>query len=207
MSEASLIPSLQSDALVREIEQQLVQETAALRAAAERDARDVIAQARATARGRLHDAIAELRREGGRRLARAKAQIETEERAQAQRQAARAVSEGLPLLIDALSERWRDAKCRRLWIDSVAKLCDAHLRRGAWTVAYPADWAAEEQHDFAASLGGDVKVDFEADKDLTAGLKVAADQAVLDATPRGLLADLRTIAGLMLDEIDNEGKP
>ena len=110
MSEAILIPSLQSDALAREIGQQLMQETAALGAAAERDARDVIAQARATARSRLHDAIAELRREGGRRLARAKAQIETEERAQAQRQAAHAVSKALPLLIDALGARWRDAE-------------------------------------------------------------------------------------------------
>ena len=96
-------------------------------------------------------------------------------------------------------------KSRRLWIDNVANLCGARLRRGAWTVAHPADWAAEEQRDFAASLGGDVKVAFAADKDLTVGLKVSADQAVLDATPRGLLADLRTIAGLMLNEIGSEG--
>ncbi len=206
MSEASLIPSLQSDALTREIEQQLAQETAAVGAAAEREARDVIAQARATARRRLHDAIAELRREGERRLARARAQVETSERAQAQRQAARAVTEALPLLIDALSERWRDPKSRRLWIDSVARLCGARLWRGAWTVAHPPDWAVTEQRDFVAALGDGVEATFQADKDLTAGLKVSADQAVLDATPRGLLADLRAISGLMLDEIGHEAK-
>jgi hypothetical protein len=206
MSEASLIPALQSDALAREIEQQLQHETTAVIAAAERDVHNVIAQARTTARNRLHDAIAELRREGERRLARGKAQIETTERAQAQRQAARAVTQALPLLIDALSERWRDAKSRRLWIDGVAILCGARLRRGAWTVVHPADWAAKEQQGFAAALGDGVEAAFVADKELTAGLKVSADQAVLDATPLGLLADLRAIAALMLDAIGTEGR-
>ena len=206
MSEASLIPALQSDALAREIEQQVQHETAAVITAAERDARDVTAQARATARDRLHDSIAELRREGERRLARAKAQVETAQREQAQRQAARAVTEALPLLIDALNERWRDPKSRWLWVDGVTKFCDARLRRGAWTVTHPADWPAKEQRDFAAALGGGIEAAFEVDKELTAGLKVSADQAVLDATPRGLLADLRSIAALMLDEIGAEGQ-
>ena len=203
MSPASLIPSLQSDALAREIEQQLKDETGAVIAAAERDARDVIAQARTAARGRLHDAIAELRREGDRRLARANAQVETEARGEAQRQAARAVTEALPLLTEALSERWREPQSRRLWIVGLVKLCDARLRRGAWTVTHPPGWAVNEQREFTTALGaGDgLKVAFEADKNLISGLTISADQAVLDATPRGLLADLRNIAGLLLDEI------
>lgn len=57
MTQASLIPSLQSDALAREIEQQLKDETSAVIATAERDARALIAQARAAARTRVHGAI------------------------------------------------------------------------------------------------------------------------------------------------------
>jgi hypothetical protein len=209
MSPASLIPSLQSDALVREIEQQLKDETAALLATAEGEARDVMARARTATRGRLHDSIVELRKEGHTRLARAQAQVETESRAQAQREAALAVSEAMPLLADALSERWRAPPSRRLWIDNVVKLCRARLPRTAWTVAHPDGWPVDEQREFAASLGaGDgLDIAFEADKNLAAGLKVSADQAVLDATPRGLLADLRTIAGLLLEEIGGEDKP
>jgi F0F1-type ATP synthase membrane subunit b/b' len=208
MNPASLIPSLQSDALAREIEQQLKDETGALIAAAEREARNAIAQARTAARGRLHDAVVELRRQGGRRLARAKAQVETETRAEEQRQAGRAVADALPLLSDALSERWREPQSRRLWTDAVARLCGARLRRAAWTVAHPTDWPAQEQREFAASLGagGGLEVAFAVDKNLTAGLKVSADQAVLDATPHGLLADLRTIAGLLLEEIGREDR-
>jgi hypothetical protein len=37
--------------------------------------------------------------------------------------------------------------------------------------------------------------------DMTAGLRISADLAVLDATPKGLLADATTIAALLLDEI------
>ena len=98
MSPVSLIPSLQSDALVREIEQQLTDENSAICGGAQRDARNILAQARATARGQVHEAIAKLREEGERRLTRAKAQLDTESRGRAQQQAAQAVRDALPLL-------------------------------------------------------------------------------------------------------------
>lgn len=205
MNPASLITSLQSDALAREIEQQLKDETEAVLAAARRDAGTELAQARRAARGRMHQAIEELRREGARRLARAKAQLETDARTRAQRQAAEAVGEALPLLREALGERWRNARERRLWADSVAQLCAARLRSSSWVVEHPADWSEQEQRDFSAALrvGDGVKVSFKADNALAAGLRVKADQAVLDATPQGLLADFRTIAALLLEEIGN----
>ena len=103
MTQANLIPSLQSDALAREIEQQLKDETGAVIATAERDARALIAQARAAARTRMHEAIQELRREGGRRLSGAKAQFETNERA-------RAAAGG------ASSESSRFRCCARCWM-------------------------------------------------------------------------------------------
>ena len=68
MSPVSLIPSLQSDALVREIEQQLTDENSAIAGGAQRDARSILAQARAAARGQVHEAIAKLREEGARRI-------------------------------------------------------------------------------------------------------------------------------------------
>jgi hypothetical protein len=206
MKPASLISSVQSDALTREIEQQLKDETGAVMTAAERDASATVAQARATARSRMHEAIADLRREGARRLARAKAQLETEERAQAQRRAAQAVSEALPLLRDAIAARWRDAPERKQWTEGVARLCRARLRNSFWLVEHPADWSEQEQQDFLASLGAGetAAVSFKPDSDLTAGLRIKADHALLDATPQGLLADGRTVAALLLDEIETQ---
>ncbi len=200
MSPVSLIPSLQSDALVREIEQQLTDENSAIAGGAQRDARNILAQARATARGQVHEAIAKLREEGERRLMRAKAQLETEARGRAQQQAAQAVRDALPLLRAALDKRWREPESRQQWTGAVARLCADRLPHGAWRIEHPRDWSAAERKQFAAAAGNGAQATFAAG-DIVAGLRISADQAVLDATPQGLLADATTIAALLLDEI------
>ena len=205
VSPTALIPSLQADALAREIEQQLKDETGAARQAAEREAQAIVAHARKTARTRLHEAIRQLRREGERRLMQGRAQLEMQARAAQQREAARAVADAMPLLREAMTARWKDAEARRRWTESIAKFCATRLHPGQWTVTHPADWSANEQKDFAKHLGGNAKVEltFKTDKKLSAGLKVASDQAMLDATLAGLLADERATAGLLLQAIDH----
>jgi len=206
MNEAIQIPAPQFEALARDVERQLKKETSAVIAAAEGDARAITARARAAARRRVHEAIQELRREGARRLAAARAQLETEHRARAQRQAAQAVSDGFPLLREELEARWRDRQNRRQWTDAVAQLCTLRLRPGAWCVEHPADWSGSEQRDFMATIGerNGVDISFKADGEIKSGLRIKADQAVFDATPQGLLADSRTVAALILDEIGRE---
>jgi F0F1-type ATP synthase membrane subunit b/b' len=206
VSPVSLIRSLQSDALVREIEQQLKDEKSAIAAGAKRDAHAVMAQARAAARTQVHEAIEELREEGARRLTRAKAQLDTERRARAQYQAAKAIGDAVPLLQQALEQRWRDRDSRRQWTDAVASLCARRLRSGAWAVEHPKDWSAQEQKQFIKAIGDGTKVSFKAAGDVDCGLRIKSDQAVLDATPRGLLADATTIAALLLDEIGGGAK-
>jgi vacuolar-type H+-ATPase subunit E/Vma4 len=201
VSPVSLIPSLQSDALVREIEQQLKHENGAIAAGAKRDAHAVLAQARAAARGQVHEAIEELREEGARRLTRAKAQLDTQTRARAQQQAAKAIGDALPLLREALEQRWRDRDSRRQWTAAVASLCARHLRPGAWAVEHPKDWSAQERKQFVAAIGEDSEVSFRTKDNVAAGLRISTDDAVLDATPQGLLTDSITIAALLLDAI------
>lgn len=193
-------PTLHSDALAREIAQDLRDEGGALIAAAEREAAMILSGARTDARRRVHDAIAELRREGALRHARAKAQAETGTRVRAQRRAAQAVAEAVPLLRQALAARWHDPQSRRQWTNAAANLCTARLRPGTWRVTHPAAWSETEQQEFAAAVGRDVA--FAPDATLTAGIRIDADQATLDATPHGLLADERAIAALLLSEID-----
>lgn len=205
MKPATLIPSLQSNALVREIEHQLKTENEAIAAAAQRDAHEITAQARAAARRQMHAAIVALRKVGALRLTRAKAQLDTASRARAQHRAADVVHAALPLLGEALAARWRDPNARRTWTDAVAALCADRLRRGAWLVEHPADWSAQEQQQFIAAIDGGgangSDVSFQAKTDVGSGLRVKADQAVLDATPHGLLADQTAIAALLLDQI------
>ena len=200
MSPVSLVSSLQSDALVREIEQQIAQEREAIAAGAEREARAIMRQARAAARAQMHAAIEELREEGARRLTRAKAQLDTELRARSQQQAAQAVRDAMPLLCEALNARWRDRDSRRLWSEAVARACADRLPPGAWRIEHPRDWSEPEQRQFLAAIGKPVQARFES-ADIAAGLRVNADQALLDATPRGLLVDSMNITALLLDEI------
>jgi hypothetical protein len=206
MSQASLIPSLQFSALAREVERQLADETSAVIAVAENEARAIRARARAATRRRVHEAIEELRREGADRFAGAKVAIETELRARAQRQAAQSVVDGFLLLREELDACWLDPPSRRRWTDAVARLCPLRLRPGAWCVEHPADWSGPEQQGFTATIGerDGVEISFKAVGEIKSGLRVVADQAVLDATPQGLLADSRTIAALILDEFGQE---
>ena len=201
-----MVAILQSDALVREVTQQLDDEAAAVIATAERDAKTLLAEARRLARARLHETIDGLRHERMRRLAQASAQLETEVRMQDQQRAKQALAEVTPMLREELNARWRDRNKRKLWTDAIAHFCRARLRAGVWLVEHPADWDGAEQRAFADVLGSEpvATIDYRPDHDLTAGLRIKSDGAVLDATPQGLLADDRNVAALLLDAIDHE---
>jgi len=206
MNETSLIPTLQYEALAREVERQFDAECGAVIAAAEREASTIVAQARAAARRRVHQAIIELRQEGASRLATAAAQRDTERRVRIQRQAAQVVRDAEPLLEVALNTRWRAAESRKQWAEAIARLCVLRLRPGSWRVVHPASWSAPEQREFASLIGArnDGELDFTVDDAVKAGLRIEADGAVLDATPPGLLADRRFVAAQILDEIGQQ---
>lgn len=207
MTTPTLVQTLQSKTLVREIEKEIAAESHAATEASEREARDLVTRARADARQRIHNAIKDLRRQGTREIARARARVETELRMREQRRTAQALAMALPLLGDALAARWRDPRGRALWTQRAAAAGRAHLRSGAWLVEHPTDWMAEEQREFAAAIGPDdgIEISFKADGDLTAGIRIVSDQARLDATPQGLLADAQTIGALLLDAIEQAG--
>jgi len=200
MSPANLIPLLQADALVREIERQIKDENGAIVTGAQREAQDILARARAAARARVHEAIEKLREEGVCRSTRAKARLEAQIRSRVQQRAAQAVRDALPLLREALVARWREPKGRQQWTAVVAQICASRLQQGAWRVEHPRDWSAAERKKFCAAVGEGTQLSFQA-ADISAGLRVSADQAALDATPLGLLTDSTTIAAMLLDEI------
>jgi hypothetical protein len=202
LSSADLVATVQSAALLQEIQQQAGDECKALVAAAERQARALVAQAYAAARRRVHDAVGELRREGARRLARAKAQIETQARRRAQQRAVDVIKRAWPLLADALIARWRAPAARVAWADGVARCARDRLRTGTWTIEHPAGWSADEQRNFRVSLGvGGDAVTFAADPNIAAGIRIRAAEATLDATLQGLLVDRAAVSALLLAEI------
>jgi hypothetical protein len=202
MKAVSLVAAAQSDALLREIEQQASEEGSALLATAEGQASAMVAQAYRSARLRMRDAIAELRREAASLKSRAKAQAETEAHLRAQKRAAEAISRAWPQLIDALIARWQDPAARRAWFTAAARQAREQMRGEAWRVEHPVDWNADEQREFRAALGiAEEAVIFTQDRDVAAGIRIRAMQATLDATAHGLIADRPAISALLLAEI------
>lgn len=204
MTAAVLVPSAQSRELLREIERETQAECQALISASEQEARAITARARGDAAERTHAAIVLLRQEGRRRLLRAKAQAETELRLRAHRDASAAIATAWPLLEAALLRRWRDPASRRLWAESALRHAAARLLRSPWKIEHPADWSESERHSVQSMLAehGFIEVAFEADAELAAGLRIRAGQALLDATPQGLLADRAAVGAALLAEVD-----
>jgi hypothetical protein len=207
VTDAVLIPSAQSEALLREIKRQTQAEGRAVTENAERDAGAIVTRAHVDARGRMHEAIAALRQEKRRRLVRANAQADTEARGQAHRRAGETIQAAWPLLEKALAERWKDPASRRQWVEGAARQAAARLQQGRWRVEHPSDWSASEQKTFRKILADrtEVEIEFTVDADLNEGLRIRASHAVLDATPLGLTADRMAVAALLLAEVERSG--
>ena len=200
MSAPGLIASAQAHALLKEVQQQTRDECEALTAAAQAASQKHLAEARGAARRLVSEAIAGLRREGAYRLMRARAQAETQARKRRQHRAGEIVARGRPLLEAALAARWQDAAARAGWTAAAATIARTAIPAGPWRIAHPADWPEAERE--ALRRAFDDAVQFEADDVLSAGLRIHAGGATLDATVQGLLADRDAAMALLLAELD-----
>lgn len=196
-----------SEMLLREIERQTKDEMRAIEETAEREARTILAQAHADARRRMRDAVNELRSDRALHFARGKAKYEAAARMRAQQSAAEAISRAWPLLIEALDARWKNSAARALWIEGVAHYARDRLMPGRWTVEHPPGWSAVEQRRFCELLDkGRNDINFTIDPGITAGIRIRAGQATLDATSQGLLADRGASEALLLGAIWSQAR-
>lgn len=184
---------LQAEALVAEIERQRDAQLAALREAADTDARALTAQAHDKARRERRRAAATLRDDARHQLRQLQAGLEVDARRAASDQARQALSRALPRLAPALAARWQDAAARQAWCAAAVAVAAARLQPGARTLRHPADLPA----DVLAWLASALQARTEADPALDAGLHVGADGAWVDATPVALLADADRVAALL----------
>jgi F0F1-type ATP synthase membrane subunit b/b' len=202
MTDALTLPETQAAALIADIEHQVSMEAGALIESAEQEAARLIAQAFRLARTRAAEAIAALRRDGARQRAEVEAQIETQKRIAEQALAAKALDKALPMLADALVERWQNAAARDVWAVAAARCVRERLRGGTARVEHPPLWDAAGQSRFLAELDGKFDAPgFTCDETLSAGLRIRVAGALVDATPRGLMWDAMNVRGMLLAEM------
>ena len=164
----------------------------------------IIAAARAQARRRFHTAAETLRRDGARQIAQAEARRDTELRLRRQRARSALVAKAWPRLAEALAGRWRDRSARSRWIRAALEMASARLGRGSWQIEHPAAEGDEIRR--ALAQIGEPLVNIEwtlmPSDAITAGLRLRADGAVLDARPEALLALQSRVEAALIAEIE-----
>jgi len=190
-------------ALLAKVQSYMDEECAAIEAEAQAKARAIIAEAHAAARARVHSAITRIRYESAAEIGKQSARIHTAKRHDLYEQENQFLNTVWPQLDQALQSRWDNPASRRAWLTMVVDAAVARHRSGTWMIEHPADWSPAELEplmDKIHTVDG-VEVSFQGRADVTAGLRILANSAVLDGTLKGLTQDRRTISAMFLAEI------
>lgn len=194
------------DELLRHIREELTRECRQIEVRAQQMARGILREARREARQRVGKALAARRKDVRAHLVQERAAVETRLRRQRQKMSRKALDENWPALEMMLLERWGSMEARRAWAQAALRQARAQLVSEHWRVVHPASWSADERSVALTSIDADgLQLQWQADPELKAGLRIEAQGASIDATSSGLLARRDEIEGLVLAAIDAAG--
>jgi hypothetical protein len=190
-------------ALLALVEDDRRRQCAALLEAAQAQAATLRAQAHAQARARVREALAAARERRDAALAAAKARRQTRERLLRQGRASAALGAAWAALPGELERRWREPATRHAWLTDALARAARELDGGGtgWRIRHADGLVAAELEAARASVP--VPLDFAADPSLRAGLRVAREGNVLDASLDGLLADRDAVAAAILHRLQD----
>jgi hypothetical protein len=166
---------------------------AEMRAATERQARELLRSARKEALVNVRQAITRERKhaEQALRQAQASAALEVRERAQ---QITRALLERMWAAIGAVLEaRWADAARRRSWQQAAVRQAQALLSERSWRIEHGTGCSEDELGALtklaaaADGLGPPREIELVCDPTVHVGIRIRTVGVCLDATPAGLL--------------------
>ncbi len=183
----------QVEALSQRIAADRDRRCAEARAAAERQARELLRSARKEAMANVSEAVTRERKHAEQALRQAQASVELEERRRAQ-QATRVLLEAMWAAIGpALEARWSDQAQRSAWLLAAVGQARTLLRERSWRIEHGEGWS-EDQRDALAKLAAGEgpaaarEVALACDPAVGAGIRIRTAGACLDATVTGLLA-------------------
>ena len=201
---ADTTPANRAQALIDGINAEVDGEIAAILKDAAEEAVKVRSQAQRKAREKTRTAIAELRRTRDRALGKVTASLETERRQMQQASAFAALSEGLSGLPDALQHLWQEPPTRKAWCDAVVQESAARLLPGEWLLEHPENLQKAEVQALKTALrkasGKPVKAVVQ--PGLTAGLRLRADTALVDASAAAIAKDRQALGAQFLSALD-----
>jgi hypothetical protein len=190
------------DALLDHIGRERDRECAEIMQNAEAAARDLLRNARHASGQRVRHALAQMRREIEAHGIAARAAAETALLRRRQQRERDALERAWPLLRDALVARWADAAARRTWLRASLRLAAERLLSPNWTISHPPTWSPHDAGELLSCDCPGIAARWQSDEALSAGLRIAADGATVDASLDGLLAPRARIEGRLLAELD-----
>ena len=198
------IVDVQVRAMLEGIEEDLNRRREALLEDARQQARSLLRNARRQARARMSQAVAEERDERDRSLQRAGAALASRIRRKRQALDKEQLVLGHESLRQALIERWNDADARSEWASTLLAEATALLSKSGWQIEFPAALDPEEARRILESPGSDESVELTPAADIKAGFRLRRDDAQLDMSVTGLLAQVDEMAGELLAEIHQQ---
>ncbi|UCC15038.1 MAG: hypothetical protein JSW21_03560 [Gammaproteobacteria bacterium] len=198
------IVDVQVQAMLKGIEEDLQSRREALLDDARQQARALLRNARRQARWRMSQAVAEERDQRDRSLQRAGAALASRIRRKRQALDKEQLALGHESLRQALLERWNDAKARSAWADTLLAEAAALLSNSDWQIEFPAALDPDEAARILGAPGPDVSVQLTASADIEAGFRLRHEDAQLDMSVTGLLAQVDEMAGELLAEIHRQ---
>ena len=194
------ILGLQVDALLEEVKRQEGRRCQEIITAAERSARDLLEETRRELHRKRRQAVADERQRRRHALLEAASRIETREQSSAHARYKDVLDAAWPRLVTALEHRWQQVDSRRAWCAMLVDEAAAALGESSWTVEHPADWNADDQSRLLAACEERAvpAPAFVADPRITAGLRITLEDACLDGSLDGLLADRRGVEARIL---------
>ena len=169
-------------------------------AQAAEDSRAILKAAHIRARHDLRTMLAPKREQLAAEIAATESKLITLRRLDAQKQVVSILQQAWPRLTQALRARWDTPPGRTNWVAHHSAVALKTLPAKAWIVQHPGDWPAMEREEANRWLQahGIEDARFEADVNMSAGIRIVCGLNILDASLDGLLADRAQIEGHLL---------
>lgn len=183
--------------VVADYEQQQRQQ---IMAAAQQQARAIIRQAHAQARRQLHAEAVDSRERMRRELAREQARHQTAIKQQQHSADQQFLQQAWQQLHAGLLQRWQQPALRAAWLANILNVAAHTLPVCSWRISLAAGCSHDDLQQIAgrALLATGMEATLLADDALTAGLHVAAQDALVDGSVAGLLQNRDDIAARLL---------
>ena len=203
MSDQLLIPDAQAKSLIDEINARTQRQSDDVLSESRTEAATIIKTAHRDARARLHNVVRRLRKSRETSLSREKARLELERILHHQKEDAQLLARGMPLVENAMRRRWEDSSARQIWIIHALEIALTFLAAGNWQIYLPPTIHEDEFSRICSGVDivDSITLDLVSDREIKTVLRIEMDDAVVDATLEGLLADTETIKAMLLAEI------